>query len=263
MNQTVELKYVVVLQQRNIKPPYPQSSFTVWWNTMHTAPSLCEIWLYPSWFCSHLFLIHQQYTCTSALFRTEGPLGFLPAPLCYPPPTQSQDLAPALALLGQGAGPCHQRQIAVLIGRIPQICYTLKPCASQQAWFPVREGVEAVAAVVGAHSTGTWRESDQTVDVGRIIPLVQATMHSNATSLPTPPKGRATIRLCTMLSLAQKLPLEVSVISLEMTCQRGQHMIRIHIGRIVLWIQSVFTVIPHVPCCCWNMRTHRGVSLAY
>lgn len=40
----------------------------------------------------------------------------------------------------------------------------------------------------------------------------------DATDLPTPPKGRATIRLCRTLSLEQKLPLEVSLISLEMTC---------------------------------------------
>lgn len=50
--------------------------------------------------------------------------------LWYHPPIQSQDLAPPLALLGEDAGPCHQGQIAVLIGWIPQICYTLKPRAS-------------------------------------------------------------------------------------------------------------------------------------
>lgn len=42
------------------------------------------------------------------------------------------------------------------------------------------------------------------------------------TNVPTPPNGRATIRLCRTLSLEQKLPLEVSFISLEMTCQTGR-----------------------------------------
>lgn len=57
-------------------------------------------------------------------------------------------------------------------------------------------------------------------------------MYSAATDLPTPPKGRATIRLCRTLSLEQKLPLDVSLISLEMTCVARKAMIRIHIGCI-------------------------------
>lgn len=36
--------------------------------------------------------------------------------------------------------------------------------------------------------------------------------------LPTPPKGRATITLCRMQSLEQKLPLQVSLMNLEITC---------------------------------------------
>ena len=43
-------------------------------------------------------------------------------------------------------------------------------------------------------------------------------LYSAVIDLPTPPKGRATIRLWRMLSFEQKLPLEVSLISLVMTC---------------------------------------------
>lgn len=83
-------------------------------------------------------------------------------------------------------------------------------------------------------------------------------------NLPTPPNGRATIRLCRTQSLEQKLPLEVSLMSLEMTCQKGQNLIRKHIppkscflGYFV-YIYFVFWV----PWCCRNTHTHRAVSLA-
>lgn len=71
---------------------------------------------------------------------------------------RSQDGAPALALVGQRAGPRHEGQIAVLVGRVPQIGQALEACAPQEAGFPVREGVKAVAAVVGAHPAGTCQE---------------------------------------------------------------------------------------------------------
>lgn len=48
-------------------------------------------------------------------------------------------------------------------------------------------------------------------------------------NLPTPPKGRATIRLWRTQSLEQKLPLEVSLMSLAVTCQEGQNFINPHV----------------------------------
>lgn len=74
---------------------------------------------------------------------------------------QSQDGAPALTLVGKSAGPCHEGQIAVLVGRIPQIGQALEACAPQQAGFPVREGVKAVAAVVRAHPAGTCQRRQE------------------------------------------------------------------------------------------------------
>lgn len=76
-------------------------------------------------------------------------------------PTQSQDVAPALTLVGQSARPRHEGQIAILVRRIPQIGYTLEARAPQQAGFPVREGVKALAAVVRAHPTGTCQRHQE------------------------------------------------------------------------------------------------------
>lgn len=119
--------------------------------------------------------------------------------------------------------------------------------------------------MVGAHSTGTCQKMQSLYNVGYIIsPLCVHHFYCATSALPTPPKGRATIRLCRTLSLEQKLPLEVSLISLEMTCivTKSQSVI---IGtdctRLRLWILS--RLWSHVPCCCWNMRRHREVSLAY
>lgn len=67
-------------------------------------------------------------------------------------------MAPALTLVGQSARPCHEGQVAVLVGRIPQIGEALEACAPQQAGLPMREGVKALAAVVRAHPTGTCQE---------------------------------------------------------------------------------------------------------
>lgn len=74
---------------------------------------------------------------------------------------ESKDVAPALTLVGQSAGPHHEGQIAVLIWRISQIGYTLEACAPKQAGFPVREGVKALAAVVRAHPTGTCQRHQE------------------------------------------------------------------------------------------------------
>lgn len=168
----------------------------------------------------------------------------------------SHDLAPALALLGQGAGPRHQGQVAVLIGWITQTAHALKPGASEQARLPVRERIKAVAAMVGAHPTGPCETKSGHHYCSTTIPC---NLYSAATRLPTPPNGSATIRLCRMLSLEQKLPLEVSLMSLETTCVVRDLWIRSH----RLHQCGVLTRVGHVPCCCWNMRTHRGVSPAY
>ena len=80
------------------------------------------------------------------------------APHLFP---HSQDVAPALTLVGQGACPCHEGQIAVLVGRIPQIGQALEACAPQQAGFPMREGVKALAAVVRAHPTGACQRRQE------------------------------------------------------------------------------------------------------
>lgn len=69
-------------------------------------------------------------------------------------PTQSQDVAPALTLERERARPRHEGQIAILVGRIPQIGYALEVSAPQEAGLPVREGVKALAPVVGAHPAG-------------------------------------------------------------------------------------------------------------
>lgn len=127
------------------------------WISPPTNPLL---WLHSNRFCFHLSWINQQHICTSWQLRHDWTLGFLSPWLPFHPPIRSQDLAPALALLGQCAGPCHQGQIAVLIGWVAQICYTLEPCTSYQAWLPVREGVKAVAAMVWAHSTGTCHKKE-------------------------------------------------------------------------------------------------------
>lgn len=58
--------------------------------------SLCETWLYPSWFCSHLFLIHRQYTCTSGLFGTEGATRLS---------SSAALLSPSHAVTGSGTSP--------------------------------------------------------------------------------------------------------------------------------------------------------------
>lgn len=69
-------------------------------------------------------------------------------------------MAPALTLAGQSARPCHEGQVAVLIGRIPQIGQALEAGAPQQAGFPMREGVKAPAAVERTHPTGTCPRRD-------------------------------------------------------------------------------------------------------
>lgn len=73
------------------------------------------------------------------------------------------------------------------------------------------------------------------------------------TNVPTPPNGRATIRLCRTLSLEQKLPLEVSFISLEMTCQRDR-------GRNVKKLNLVPTELEKIPS---NLVTVLLLEYAY
>lgn len=164
-------------------------------------------------------------------------------------------MAPALALVGQSARPRHQGQIAVLVGRIPQIGYTLEARAPQQAGFPVGEGVEALAAVVRAHPAGTCQRRQQ-----RLAVLRDWGIFPPSADVPTPPNGRATIRLCRTLSLEQKLPLEVSFISLEMTCQADPNRNAKELGSVPAEGKRVRRI--PLPWCCWNRRTRRGASPA-